>query len=241
MEASPSPRLLNDEFDPITYSIAFLNASLGAVANELQNWRTQPFGIDAVTCSEMDRQLPNMLHQLEPIVHGATGRELLVATANPEWTAYFTGRFSGADQGVVSNLARLLKSRAVVASSILPGSPEDVRRPNGGVMFLLMADHQTDWLNYERSVGIGQDGKRWRFEQSGTPLPFETPDAYDRRVVRERFTHEMLVSYCSAMGLRPFDSGFYKGPSVLINSRESHEPLMEMSLADARRHLHLEP
>lgn len=97
----------------------FFNASLSVDADELKSWRTELFGNDAVDRRALDEELPTMLHELEPIVHGVTGRELLVTTANPEWTAYFAGRFAGADQGVVGNLARLLKCRAVVASSIL--------------------------------------------------------------------------------------------------------------------------
>lgn len=239
--SSASPRLLDDAFDPITYSIAFFNASLNAVADEISTWRAELYGTDAVVRTELDDiDLPDMLHELEPIVRGATGRELLVATANAGWTAYFAGRFAGVDEGPVSNIARRMECRAVMAHSVLPSDPEDLRRPNGGVSFLLVADHKTDWLNYERSVGVGQDGKRWRFEQSGTPQNFETPDAYGRRVVRERFTHEMLVGYCSAMGLYPYDPAFYSKSGVLIESREPHEPLLQMSLSEARRYLNID-
>lgn len=87
MQSSPRPRLLNDEFDPITYTIVFFNASLSVDADELKSWRTELFGNDAVDRRALDEELPTMLHELEPIVYGVTGRELLVTTANPEWTA----------------------------------------------------------------------------------------------------------------------------------------------------------
>ncbi|WP_205649263.1 hypothetical protein, partial [Schaalia canis] len=38
---------------------------------------------------------------------------------------------------------------------------------------------------------------------------FEDRGAYESRRVVDRFTPAMLVEYCAALGLRPFDEDFY--------------------------------
>ena len=36
--------------------------------------------------------------------------------------------------------------------------------------------------------------------------------------MRDRFTPDMLLRYCAALGLRPWDDDFYPGPCVLLTS-----------------------
>ncbi len=64
---------------------------------------------------------------------------------------------------------------------------------------------------FERQVSLINDGGRWRFDQEGTPFPFEQTARYARSVpVRERFDLALLREYAAALGLAPFDSAFYQ-------------------------------
>jgi hypothetical protein len=45
----------------------------------------------------------------------------------------------------------------------------------------------------------------------GDPLPFEKPEYYQARRVRDRFTDAMLEEYCRALGIDLFNENFY-GP-----------------------------
>ena len=236
---TPDMLLLNNAFDPITRSIAFFNAPLRAVADELLAWRREHS--DATRHDYGYGLLSEMLRTLEPLRFGGGARELLVSTANKDWVAYFEGSMTGADSSPVGHLAQRLECRALRVESTVPAPPGDNRHRNGATQFLLIADHRTEWLNHERAVGVGQDGAHWRFGQAGAVQDFETPEAYDRRGVRERFTHAMLVDYCAALGLHPFDVLFYRPPAVLITNNRSAPATNEFTLAQARQHFGLEP
>lgn len=79
--------LLNDRYVPITSGLGFLNAPLEEVAQALEQWRV------AIHGSARQERFPGGFEEnvlkLEPLVNGWTSRELLVATSNPNWTAFF--------------------------------------------------------------------------------------------------------------------------------------------------------
>jgi hypothetical protein len=52
-----------------------------------------------------------------------------------------------------------------------------------------------------RVVYASNDGGRWKFGAIGTPFAFEDLDRYDEKVVRNRFTQDVLLTYLSALGL----------------------------------------
>lgn len=53
------------------------------------------------------------------------------------------------------------------------------------------------------------DQDRWEFDQSGTPLPFEEIEKYNEKLVRNRFTPEMLQRYLLEFGIDFFNEDFY--------------------------------
>nr|CTQ95903.1 hypothetical protein [Kibdelosporangium sp. MJ126-NF4] len=60
---------------------------------------------------------------------------------------------------------------------------------------------------------------RWVFETSGTPLPFEETENYTKRMIRDRFTADMLERYCQALGIDVFNLEAYGSDGVLVQSR----------------------
>jgi hypothetical protein len=69
---------------------------------------------------------------------------------------------------------------------------------------------------------------------SGTPQPFEDLAAYQRRRVRDRFTPDMLVAYCSALGIRPFDEAFYRTAGQLVENLRITGNIRTETLQQAR-------
>ena len=67
------------------------------------------------------------------------------------------------------------------------------------------APQNREFLNYERAVYLMNDGGRWEFKTYGEVLPFEEPDRYLSRRLADRFTSEMLDTYCNALGIKVFD------------------------------------
>jgi hypothetical protein len=58
----------------------------------------------------------------------------------------------------------------------------------------------------------------WTFDTAGQQQPFERPERYAERRIRDRFTPDMLRSYLAALGIRAFDEDFYMpdGEALLI-------------------------
>ncbi|WP_315915778.1 hypothetical protein [Arthrobacter sp. lap29] len=230
--------LLNDRYVPITSGLGFLEAPLGEVAQALEQWRV------AIHGSARQERFPggfedNVL-KLEPLVNGWTSRELLVATSNPEWTAFLNCHHQGSSQkAAVSYLAETMGCHGLFVSSV-PPSKDASRGPWGAIQFELYGPVGTP-LNCVRAISLSQDGARWSFYADDKPvLDFEEVDAYTSRKIRDRFTLDMLKRYCAALGLHPFDPEFYPGPSILVtNASEMQTPGTSLTLAEVRERMDL--
>ena len=115
------------------------------------------------------------------------------------WTAVMTDGPLGTDVGVLpSYAARELRCRALRAANFddthqFPARILEVFGPSGAPPLAL-----------ERSIVAANDGGKWVFETSGTPLPFEDEAAYRMSRIAERFTSEMLLRYLQLLGV-PID------------------------------------
>jgi hypothetical protein len=90
-----------------------------------------------------------------------------------------------------------------------------------------------------RSIVAMNDGGRWYFHLKGTPLPFEQPEHYRARRVKDRFTIPMLRDYLAAMDIRAFDADFYAPDrmATLIELRGAERFVFQSySLEEARAH-----
>lgn len=70
-----------------------------------------------------------------------------------------------------------------------------------------------------RSVFAANDGGKWVFGQHGTPFGFEKLDAYNARLVRDRFNGSLLLQYLRELNASLDESGesiFGHGPGKLI-------------------------
>jgi hypothetical protein len=111
----------------------------------------------------------------------------------------------------------------------------------GAVALSVYGPHQTDWLNFVRTVSALNDGGPWIFDQSGEPFPFERLEQYQARRVRDRFTFDMLREYLHHLGLSPFEEDFYLphgAPAWLVEKTGPVVPThKEYTLAQVRENL----
>jgi hypothetical protein len=108
-------------------------------------------------------------------------------------------------------------------------------------MFSLYGPQKTDWLNRIRSISARNEGDHWVFESEGEIQPYEKAEHYEKRKTVERFTPELLESYCRALGIEPFDENFYGSSCLLVETtKRAAPPGPAMSIAEARPHLYLE-
>lgn len=229
--------LWDDAVAPLTSAIGFLRAPIEVVADGLTQWRRAIHG--SAEAERLPGGLRDHVTALAPLTAGVRPRELVVATANPEWTAVLDCGYPHGDPvSTIGHLARSLQLHGVAITSIPGSSRPDGPAPFGARKLEMFGPVPTDFLNYVRTVSVVQDGSRWRFDANGIVQDFEDLDAYQRRRIAERFTASMLVEYAAALGLRPFDEDFYPGPSVLVRNPAVAPPgVLVLSLADARERL----
>jgi hypothetical protein len=219
LEPRPQP-LLAAQLWPLTGAYAFFDAGINEVAEMLAAWRR---GLDLQPVEErVTGALLDVLGLLQPMSLGH--RELLLPTRS-SWTAYFSNGRTGADEGPVGQIARMLRCRAVYLVWWPVSGYESVR-------FQLLAGHPTEFLNHERTVDVGRDdGGHLVFTAKGTPQPYEDLEAYRSRRLAHRLTPMMVDRYCAVLGLRPFDSDFFESDGLVITSRD-HRPDLRFTVSD---------
>lgn len=96
-----------------------------------------------------------------------------------------------------------------LTSGVTPHLP--YREPRGQPGEHLMArvyegyERHTDRVfdDRDRTIWVSHDGSRWRFQNDGTPEPFEQVDAYGARLKADRLTRNMICAYMEAVGVDP--------------------------------------
>lgn len=226
---------LNRRFRPVTFGMGLIRESRSTIVGRMISWRRS---IGDSVGHESFSGLDQALERLQPLTIPET-KFALVETQSP-WTAIFSNSaVSAAPSNVVAYLSRDLRREAVCVAIVPPSCDEEgVAVLHGITQFEKFADHDTDFLNYERSIEVAAEDGRWHFEASGIPLPFEELQRYSARAVRERFTPDMLERYCAALGARPFDPSFYGNHADLVEI-QSEVIQRSVSYEEAQRDLHL--
>jgi len=162
-------------------------------------------------------------------------RELIVGTSGG-WTAHFDNSMLGGDPvSWVGHLSRQLDCQGVIATHI-PRS----QYVYPSTQFELLGPTGEKPLQYVRTISAGiYDEGHWRFDTWGAEQPFEESQMYSRRLVRDRFTRQMLLRYLSALGIEADDPAFY-GDGVLIENRARWRT-RTLSIPDARREYAVPP
>lgn len=200
--------LLNNRFRPVTDGWGFIKAPFSTVADAVYDWmkslHPQTFRLD------FESSLEQALGDLEPFNEGP----FLVAEGQGAWTALFRAPDGASD--ALAHLAREYKWEAVDVEYVEDDFDYERQagRP-GGVQMALLGGSDADEMNYSRLISATNQCNRWEFDSSGRIRPFEQPERYKARRIRDRFTPEMLDEYCQALGIRPFDETFY-GPRYTI-------------------------
>lgn len=202
--------LLANRFVPTTFIIGFLERDLAGVVSADTAWR---HGIGRYSHRAAEGGLSAMLRELAPL-SGPLTRQLWVQTRSA-WTAYFDNFIDGGDPfGPISYLSRQLGCRGLIISCCpnIPGVAY------GQTRFDLYGQEPVDAFNYSRVISATNDGGRWSWDLVGQPLPFEQTEAYSRKRIKDRFSPELAVRYCSAFGVNPYAEDFYGQSGCLVEN-----------------------
>ncbi|XXF77959.1 hypothetical protein P2318_33645 [Myxococcaceae bacterium GXIMD 01537] len=202
--------LLEDHWAPVTSEMGFLETTAEHAARAFAEWQgnlMMPRGISVEV-----RPVPGPLEQtfsaLLPLTSPEVQRHLFVPTRS-SWTGFVENARGGTDAAsTMAYMARTLGCRGVRVVAVPHTLREDKGR-HGAVMFEVYGPRSTDGRNSMRTLYAANDGGRWVFGQSGEPFPFEEPERYQARKVRDRFTLNMLAEYLRHLGLSPFAEDFY--------------------------------
>ena len=200
--------LLDNRWAPVTGSIGFLEVCAERAVQERLDWMTPilaPYGTTLEARPLPATDLESQLTKLLPLTSVIRRRELFVA-AQGGWTAYFDNGWRGTDTGPPMRvLAQRLGCRGLSVISVPNTINERKRTGNyGAIGFVLYGPAGT--LRVAEAVN---DGGRWTWDTFGEPQPFEDVARYTNKRVRLRIDQDLLISYMSALGLRPFDASFY--------------------------------
>jgi hypothetical protein len=234
--------LLDDRWAPVTSELGFLEARAEYAARAFASWQggLQASRGIAVQARPISGSLEQVLSALLPLTDAERQRHLFLPTRG-SWTAYLDNGWRGTDAGSpMSYMARTLGCRGLRVVAV----PHTLRKDKGrygAVILEVYGPHQTDWLNYLRTLYAANDGGRWVFGQSGEPFHFERLEQYQARRVRDRFTFDMLKQYLHHLGLAPFEEDFYLpegAPAWLVERVGPVLPTQkELTLAQVREDL----
>ncbi|HXT60534.1 MAG TPA: hypothetical protein VN699_17970 [Pirellulales bacterium] len=215
-------QLLDGKFWPATVSYGFYLLPLDELVAAFEKWWTT-FGWlgppPGFSVDRFDADLAGALQRMDPV--GFTSgppqcygrRQVLLLETKSRWSAIFVGEYSG-PQSEIRHLARTIPCKAVhiVCVDDTYNAKRDIGE-YGSVQFLLRGPARDE--SQDRTIAAVRDTSGWEFQNNGALLPFEHPDRYKARRVKDRLTQELLEEYCIAMGIRPFDEDFY-GPRVAL-------------------------
>jgi hypothetical protein len=230
--------LLNNERAPVTFGGGFVEISFSKYCDAFTSW-WKLLEIEFETFS-FEAELKEAMLRLEPLQ--TPQNRYLITETRSNWTAIFSNSRGGTDvTSAVSHLCKVLGCRGVEIGC----SPSlTIREANktsivsyAATSFTLNGPHETEWLNEIRHVSAMKDGGPWKFFQRGEVQPFEQVEHYENKHIRDRFTPDMLESYCAALGIRLFDGTFYGPKSFLVHQLTrfpSTSPKMTFQEAQAR-------
>jgi len=201
------------QWAPLTWCLGFLEAPLSVVETTILPWM-------GATRARVEGNTAEFFARLPPLT-GMPAR-VMWCTTQSNWIAYVDSGYRGSSPSApLGYLSRAIGCRGVVATCVphtLVGSGKVAKGAYGAVQLELLGPKPTTegGLNCLRSISVARDaGRKWAFCESGQRLSFEETDNYDTPDVRQRFTPDMLVRYCSNFGIELYDRAFY-GPDAYI-------------------------
>lgn len=242
-EPPTSSLLFGDSLAPLTSEIGFVEIPAAQLLDAYLEWQRpiQSKRRIELKTRPVSGGLRATLLSLLPLNTVEARRCLFVPTSSA-WTAFFENRASGTDaSSTMSVMSRLLRSRALRVAVV----PHDRSHRGGhargryGALILEVFDPASgDPRNLLRSLVLANDGGRWIFEASGTPLPFEDDRRYNAPNLRDRLGLEDVARYLGALDVRAFDTAFYlpQGTDALLVEKQGPVAPGEkdLSLEDAR-------
>lgn len=219
------------EFAPITHCAGVLGLPFDRLVEAEREWRSgQSVEYEFL---DVEGELPTQLERLLPL-NGPKVRDLWVEAGNG--CVFFDNFVNGTDPHPVAHLSRIHQ-----CSGFLVASTPDTEFRYGQTRLDVYGPEAESRTGAVRVVCATNDGGRWSWDTSGTPLAFERVEFYEERRIRDRLPPWLLAEYCLALSIPVFEESFYGSRGLLITNmaRQSMTSLRTESLGDRRAQLGL--
>ncbi|MDR0611328.1 MAG: hypothetical protein LBG58_14560 [Planctomycetaceae bacterium] len=196
--------LCNGYFVPTTNSWGFIKCNQNSVVDIYREWNVNlkdiVNGIGGVR---------DVLEWIDPINY----TKAAFLETQSEWIAVFENR--GIESNIIGYLSEKLHCLGVRVCICEHTYTGGLTGQCGALQMEIFSFNFTENKNREKAIRAVylqiDDNDKWIFGESGDPLPFEDTAIYKKRRIKERFTEELLISYCEKLGIRLLDEDFYGG------------------------------
>jgi hypothetical protein len=178
----------------------FIQAPLAEVEQCLLHWGSGNPANRDIRGRRVRGLFSEALNFLEPRFFNPD-RGLLVGHASG-WSAFFDNHSSQFAPGAeLFILALRLRTRTCYFLSESDGD-------EAGSAMLEYNEFDAATSVMTRQLWLGNEGK-WKFKQSGNPLPFERMEVYSAKRARDRLTPDLLREYGEKLGIRFWEGNDY--------------------------------
>jgi len=215
--------LFNPNLYPITSAIAFINESPEIIVAELIKWQTPLIEKyrNTLSSAKINKDFTNTLLSLCPLTT-AEIRKYLLIPINSEWTAFFDNGHTGTDSTAPKVLGRKLNKRMIYISN--SKSLEENT--------FSYYDVKNNEYELIRSIAVIKESK-WEFHQYGKIFDFENTDNFKSRIIKNRFTNEMVIEYLNHFGIN-LDKFNFCNSIIVSKIGPKFEQTKELSLEEAQ-------
>lgn len=218
--------LFNSDLYPITSALAFIKEKPETIVNELISWQTPLIEKykNSLNFDYIKKDFSNTLLSLCPLTTIEKRRYLVIPTKS-EWTAFFDNGHTGTDRTAPTVLGSKLNTSVIYVST------------NKSLEENTFEYYDIEGNKYDmiRAVAVIKESK-WEFHQYGEAFNFEDREALKSKVIKNRFTNEMLSKYLNHFGIEVNSENFYNTlNSILINKvGPKFEHTKELNLSQAQ-------
>jgi hypothetical protein len=207
--------LLGGAWLPVTGCILFVHAPVercveilltGVRGAHVLNHYGHPLRVRPVSADSLDELLTSLL----PLEGAEHRHDLLVPTANPEWTAMLASEWRGQDPRSPMAWFGVAGVESVKVVDIAHTYDRATNRGFYGSRKIEMYSLTAENDAIGHSLGVrAVDTRRWEVVEPIPPFPVGNIWDPTKTRILDRFTHEHLVEMTALFGLRPFDEDFY--------------------------------
>ncbi len=196
-------------YPPVTYSIGFVRCCPVESAEAYVAWLRRLHLTEMKNkTSLVEGPLGNALSTLKRL--RTPYNKVLFTATDSEWTSVFTNDSHGWGCREHTSQLGIQLGRETIHVSCIPHSfsSSNPRGQPGCVCMEINASKEVNGYVCIRHAGVYFESS-WEFLEWGSRLPFEKPEYYSRRRIRERFPPELLAEYLEYYRIRVFDPTFY--------------------------------